>query len=805
MFLRKLFPDWRSDKTYMIPYNFTGDPVVDGGEDIIYSLLKQLGDLDNIGMFVIHGFQLKDIPKFNKECRSKVPTILLKGGVSDFIIFHHTIGIISLEIINSLKISDRAVLDAENKLKTTHNLITKLAAFDSSDIFYLPHKKIIAMPINKKDFNHDDFSSLEEDTLLLFAKDSQNIKSFQKWWQETLVTLNPVHLAGSSQEAYEKALSYALMIRHLGPVTETNFLSYFHESLVSNKYHAFQHAFEEAFPEFWSWLWAALGKKDKQFDFEQGKVDELKAFMKSHDMKIEELRSLQGIKVINDLLKEGKYISDALAVVFEDTPSLVFRHILRFISDMWQIQTQVSERKTTERSKALEKYPFLELKSLEDLKRLDQHLSRFTFIEGDTPNVMDQELFKTLTCQTRMKHSRLPMIMTSDQLAVFEGPLKQLIIGPPGSGKTELMKFKALELELEMKICNEKKKILYIVANGSPDYSNKDSLLFYHISEFFKTSTLIEVITIILDNDSEDDLRDTVLDLRERIASGMYSHVFVDEYWIGSKPDEHMIMKELVTGISGYVWISSVHEYSNHPKHTEKISLRTDPLIATLNQSGGAVNRITKVLRATNAIVDVERSYTDLYKNRSYPFGTKQVLGHSFEGLPVTWAVEDDVDGMYTRCTDIVASAMGFPPSSGERLTLYPDDILIVNFAIRTKVAQSVKRSLKEYLTDKKIPVWTFGESLDQFTNCGVGKVTLMESLIREASCYLDGVEWPMVVIILPSNLLINKAEIADRAQKLRNYDPFISFFRAMVKLVVISDKWKDKEEFLADLAEKEK
>lgn len=39
----------------------------------------------------------------------------------------------------------------------------------------------------------------------------------------------------------------------------------------------------------------------------------------------------------------------------------------------------------------------------------------------------------------------------SEQLAVFEGPPKQLIIGPPGSGKTELMKFKALELE--MKAC----------------------------------------------------------------------------------------------------------------------------------------------------------------------------------------------------------------------------------------------------------------------------------------------------------------------------------------------------------------
>lgn len=47
----------------------------------------------------------------------------------------------------------------------------------------------------------------------------------------------------------------------------------------------------------------------------------------------------------------------------------------------------------------------------------------------------------------------------------------------------------------------------------------------------------------------------------------------------------------------------------------------------------------------------------------------------------------------------------------------------------------------------KKFP---FGNSLEQFMSCKRGSVTLLNSLTREDSSYLDGVEWPMVIVILP-------------------------------------------------------
>ena len=807
MFLHKNYPNWKSDETFMVPSIFTGDAMVDDGEDIVYSLLNRLGDANNIGMFVIHGFQLKDLPKFNIECRSKVPTAMLKSGVSDFVIFHHTIGTISIEVVNSLKVGDNDMLVAENKLWASHHLITKLAAFDTSYQFTMPHQKIIALPSTRKSgFSLDDFPSLEDDTLLLFNEDSQNTGSFQKWWQKNLVTRNAVNLAGAAEKAYEKALSYALMIRHLGPVTETDFMSLFREALISDKYKTFQGVVEEAFPEFCSWLFGILRKKDK-LNFREGNVDDVKAFLKRNDMNVEELRSLKGMKLINDLLKQGDAkVDDAIALIFEDTPIIIFKSTLRFISNWWQLRAKVEDLKKADRLKLRKKYPFLKLRSLEDLQKLEHHFSQFDFIEGDTPSDLDKELFETLTCKSRMKHAQLPIIMTSDQLAAFEGPQKQLLIGPPGSGKTELMKFKALELELEMKICDEEKRILYIVANGSPGYSNEASLLYYHIKEFFKASTLVDVITVILDNDPKEAeyFERSVQDLTERIESGRYSHVFVDEYWIGSKPDEHKIIKDLITGIPGYVWISSVHDYSNHSDHKAKVAVRTGPVITTLEENGGVVRRITTVLRATNAIIDVLRNYVHEYRHRSYPFGTKEVTGHLFEGLPVTWTVADSVDEMYSECADIVARATGVsaPHAIGkERLALYPDDILIVDFAVRTKASESVVHSLKKRLTDKEIPVWTFEDSLEDFTNCGIKSVTLLESKVREAACFLDGVEWPMVIIILPSDLFMKTAEIASGAQKLRNYDPFISFFRAAVKLVVISDKWENSEDFFVDLA----
>ena len=831
-FLYKRFPNWKSDrKTYMIPPVFTPKAVeiaVEGpvhyadrgetGESIIFNRLKELGKRKEIGMFAVHGFELKDVAKWNKKCAPdyKLPDVKPKDvRECDFIIFHHTLGIISVEVKNILNIRNSDILSAESQLKTSHDIVEEFASFNimgskSSFQLFLPHWKVIAMPSTKKEaFDRRAYHGLQDDTLLLFQDDSTNIESFEQWWMEAFESATTSEMAPQYEMAYEQALSYTLMVRHLGPLTESDYIADLSLSLDSFRHlgqAAYTQVLESDFPNFWHWCLDVLNKIDMGFDF--GKEEE---YMKSHPLNAKCSIGKKQMKILNELLKNGGYIfgdvpsvlDATLAVMFEDKFLLFFKNIVRFFNAMRQIRTQVGQWKATQESSTK-----LPLTSVKDLNKLDRRLSKLTFMEGDEPTMLDKDIFESLTCKLRVKYSHLPIVLTIEQLTVFEGPKKQLIIGAPGSGKTELMKFKARELEIEMKACKAETKILYIVATGSP---SGDPLLSQQIKEFFKKSTSVEVMTIVIEEESPRLLEHTKAVLREKMAkkasdkSAKYQHVFIDEYWIGAKPAEHEIILELVTKIPGYVWISSVFDFHQDRLNTSKMMTRTKPLVVALEEQGGQVSRISQVVRATNSIVNLERNYSARYRERSYPYGTEQILGHSLEGLPVEWAVADSIDGMYNNCTDIVSSAITEPMAVCKKtnLTLNPADILVVNFAVRTKESLSVTPSLEARLCSEKIPIWSFGESLEQFMNCDEGKVTLLNSHTREESTYLDGVEWPMVVVILPSGVLLNEADIAEGAERLRNYDTYISFFRTQVKLVVISDKWTNHEEFLKDIEKK--
>lgn len=863
IFLHKRFPNWKEDLcTYMIPPIFIPKKSSqhqigikssvsyidkgDKGEHIIYNLLEQM---ENIGMFVINGFRLQDIKKWNKDYKTedfKKEDFIASKNVNaefDFIIFHHVYGVISLEVKNYSNIKDlykTAIPDALSQLKNSKELIRALATYDlECNNTLLPHKKVIAMPSTKRsDFNY----KFEEDILLIFQEDCQNIVSFRKWWQEAFENKCTIHLTQDMQVAYETALSYTIMIRHLpslGPVTKPECVAHLYKSLngyTCHKYAAYQQILQSDFPKFWSWCWNVLNKKDNHFNFGEGKPKELTdSFMKCQKIKSsKDLVDFKGIRIVEKILSESDYLTgknpskldEVLAELFQENHFLFFQNIMHFMEDMQQAESQ-EVITATDLIALHESYPFLKLNSYRDLNMLDRYLCKFPFIKGERPSRLHQQIFETITCQLILKRSRLPLIFTSKQLLVFEGPFKQLIIGPPGSGKTDLLKFKARELDFQMRESGETGvQILFIAANGSPKFSNQNSLFFHRIKEFFKSCPLVEVFTLILEEESPAGMENTVSHLRKQLKFGKYKHVFIDEYWIGSKPAEHKIIVELVAEIPGYVWITSVFDFSIQSIHEDRIAGRTGPLLDVLKQKGGVVNRVTTVLRATNSIIEFERRYSNLYSQRSYPYGTKEVLSHSLEGLPITWVVEESVDNMYIKCADIIESTLNdrFNPGGirRDKMSLNPDDILLVNFAIRMDA--NVTQSLDQHLSDRSVPWLTLVttkalKSSDTVTVSPAthpavtsvsvmpdkkGKVTLLQSLTRDASSFLDGVEWPMVVVILPSGMLLNTAKLAKGpAQSLRNYDPYISFFRAMVKLVIISDKWNDENEFLKDIEEK--
>ena len=895
-FLYQRFPNWKMDrKTYMIPPVFTSmkskpiqlalkGPVRytnrgDLGESIVYKRLEELGKAKKIGMFVVHGFHLKNVVKWNREFTPDYQVPSVHSGTTnefDFIIFHHALGVIAIDVKNGRNIQDMKIRDAERQLKASHSFVQEFAHFDMPEgtslkkktkredskrketrgedskrketrgedperkeskgedserketkgedperketkgKISLPHLKVIAMPSTKKlTFDRKTFPSLKDDTLLLFEEDLDNLVSFEQWWREAFESTTVNKMAAQTEVAYEQALSYTLKVCHLGPVTDSDYIADLSSTLdkfrhLEEGFRSYPRVLEEQFPNFWSWCWDVLNKMDAGFDFgNEAEGPALKAaFLKNHGLNSHQLESDKGINLLDNILKPSEYVSGMASVLdvmlaggFAKKYLLFVKNTVVFFNAIRQLRPVMTQWKATDQSTKLERFPFSKLASVEDYNKLDRHLSRFKFLEGNEPTELDKEIFESLTCELRVKYSQLPIVMTTEQLAVFEGPMKQVIIGAPGTGKTELFKFKALELESEMKACGITKKILYIVANGSPD-PNRRPFLSYEIERFFKKSTLVEVMTILLDEENPELLKETEAKLREMMASGEYGHVFIDEYWIGSKPPEHAIILELVSKIPGYVWISSVFDYDQSNKKYEE---RTKPLIDAVEKEGGIVSRITQVIRATNTIINFERDYGALYQGRSYPYGTKEIFGHSLEGLPITWTTADNVDGMYDECLKFVNSTLSNPITQisifkTKRLALNPADILIVNFAVRTMESLSVTPSLEARLKSANIPFWSFGENPELFMNCDEGKVTLLNSPTREDSTHLDGVEWPVVVVILPSGVLLNTAELAPNTERLRNYDTYISCFCTQVKLVVISDKWTDEKMFLKDI-----
>ena len=344
-----------------------------------------------------------------------------------------------------------------------------------------------------------------------------------------------------------------------------------------------------------------------------------------------------------------------------------------------------------------------------------------------------------------------------------------------------------------------------------------------------------------------------------------YSHVFIDELWIGSKIryemqqdgnmnviDELTIPKQALESIEGYVWMTSVFDFKKEcfekiskEEITEVLTLQrlegkknllykklsTPSLLEVLEKKGGVISRIRHPLRSVNNIVRLLQDYSSLYRERSFPYGVENMLNHNVDGQEITWiAVQPEgndvspertqhaghshVDRdhltmlMYNKCVQVIEQVIWFnrdlrPPSSTFiKLQLNPDDILVVNFVARYQS----KHSLAGGLSLENIPVCDLNDQRassaeDEFLDRLRGGVCLLNSKSRKDSACLDGAEWPMVIVLLTPELLLGDGNSG--FEPVRNYDPYIAMFRAQAKLVVISDSWRSSRDFLNTVKEK--
>lgn len=402
-------------------------------------------------------------------------------------------------------------------------------------------------------------------------------------------------------------------------------------------------------------------------------------------------------KVLNKHLSDGKFINGEEP---GDEDTKVFQYLSQeYIMDLDYIVRYMNRvtkaRKEKEKDDDISSDRTLKdfnLEDTEDIGRLNQ-LSKLLdrnqggFLEGEHYTNLDVELCDKLAkgdIRVLPLAGKTPWapVFTMEQLAVFEGPKKQLIIGGPGSGKTELMKAKALTLSQQTR---SGKRILYLIQ--LPD---KKSVFPNVMAKFFQDNKAknVDVATIQLEGEKHDIFESVHLvkiqgeqeaDKHEIFGSQcsqlmeMYSHVFIDELWIGSKIrheieqdgtikkiDELQIAKQAIESIEGYVWMSSVFDFKEECFETisdEEIrlvleskrlegkgnllykTLGTTSLLETLRINGGVTCRIKHLLRSTNNIVKLLQDYSSRYLERDFPYGTQNMLNHNVEGQEISWIV----------------------------------------------------------------------------------------------------------------------------------------------------------------------
>ena len=941
-FLNWQFPDWKSNnETVMIPPAFTPSQLGltvsrDGkylhddtvniagilGEKLVYERLQQIGKANRLGMFVIHGFKLKDIINWNERCSKKdekkeedqVPQgSLASKGEQDFIIFHHKKGVILIEVKNlkeadkdqsmerKKKYIDEEVTDARDvqleRSRQVINAFTKMNAHNEqmSNSVPLPITMVIALPSTKKVTAH----KRPDDTLFIHKEDISSPESFSEWWKHNIDKVPSMGATAETAMAYEIALSRMLAVRHLGPVSKsecTAYTSYTLETFkhlenLAKKFHTIK---EIEYPHLYQWCrkMFQIVEYSSELPTEEERNDELLSILRSLNIvKLKDASLLKNLKVLKNLkiLKNLNKRLDGRRFLYGDELAAEDAKLFQCLSQLYVLDldsivhymNRVTEAckapdNLVTANKTLKEHNLDNTDKIISLNELSRLLvkNKSQFLEGEYCTKVDVELCSNLAkgdirVLPLPGKRACPPIFTMEQLAVFEGPKKQLIIGGPGSGKTELMRSKALMLSQQSK---GKQGILYLI-----QLPKKEKTVFPNTMErYFKENKAkgVDVMTIELEGENKEVFKQQCSEIKHQIELQTYSHVFIDELWIGSKirfqiekgsdaltvVDELEIVKFAIENVDGYVWMSSVFDYKEHCFEPDEVRgeeeilpllvrqnlqgkerplykvLGTLLLLETLKRSGGVVRTLKHLLRNTNSIVKLLQDYSRCYFDRDFPYGTDDMLNHNVEGQVIDWVVvqpqsgmdisapeveptahqqqaqlEELVELMYKECGDIIQRALHIstgtqqthsisdlrPPSmmkpqkSGKKFQLLPGDILVVNFVVRY---QSRNNNLSNYLKHREIPTHDLKEK-GAVSSDFLERVCLLNSSSRADSTLIEGTEWPMVIILLTSELLFNAEKMP--FEMLRNYDAYIAMFRAQAKLVVISDSWKSSQDFL--------
>ena len=183
--LDREYPDWKNPTgTCMCPESFPSKPGDDKGqkaEEVVYTLLQQLGTQNKEPMFVIHSYDFSEHIPGNGRKRSWVM------GESDFVIIHRNRGPIFIQV-KATESGDK-LKEAEEQIRKDKLALEKhfqrqvkgkISGKKTAELFKnVPG--IVAMPNCKRG---TDSVCIKDN--VLYQEDCSSLEAFTKWWADKI-------------------------------------------------------------------------------------------------------------------------------------------------------------------------------------------------------------------------------------------------------------------------------------------------------------------------------------------------------------------------------------------------------------------------------------------------------------------------------------------------------------------------------------------------------------------------------------------------------------------------------------------
>ena len=342
------------------------------------------------------------------------------------------------------------------------------------------------------------------------------------------------------------------------------------------------------------------------------------------------------------------------------------------------------------------------------------------------------------------------VFLNMEQLGIWEGPLHQLFCGAPGSGKTILLQYKALE-------CAKKNEMVLIMVPPPLDKLYK---------EFFTRNEIANGMVTIVTFDRISTFLSRVLKMSMKPV-----HVFVDEFQILFSTNETILgsFREFLVrqGTSFYQWITyDIYQllFVNRLFGMKQTNLDVSSFLNELceKQNFTHASSLTTVMRCTSEVYDFLQRHMELSMGKQSG-GTEFAqrywnhpiyLGHHVCGPKVT--LQGKISYMYGSNEERLVDCSKIIKNEINEWAKEEDGFSYHKVAILVATPEWID-DLSPSMTQEGIPVCRIGDG--------------QNAVVLDYADYARSYEWPVVIAI------------CGHLKSMKNYIPAS---RAVTRLLVL-------------------